>query len=64
MTNAKPYVTYIIHDKCDYKKDRIVTVYKPSMEYFLVFELIKFRKLPARFDDLGITVLKETSYEN
>jgi len=62
MTNA-PHITYIIHNKCDPRKDRTVVVYKPSFEYFLVFELIRFCKLPARFDDIGITVLKDTTYE-
>lgn len=52
-----PSITYTIHSS-EGKPDRTVTVYKPTMEYFLVFELIKFRRLPAQFNDLGITVLK------
>ena len=54
---STPSITYTIHRK-EGKPDRTVTVYKPTKEYFIVFELIKFRRLPARFDDIGITVLK------
>lgn len=57
MVTKKPSITYEIHSK-DGKDSRIVTVEKPSMQYFLVFELIKFRRIPAKFEDLGITVLK------
>jgi hypothetical protein len=57
MVTKKPSITYEIHSK-DGKDSRIVTVEKPTMQYFLVFELIKFRRIPAKFPDLGITVLK------
>jgi len=56
MVTKKPSITYEIYSK-DGKYSRIVTVEKPTMQYFLVFELIKFRRLPAKFPDLGITVL-------
>ena len=57
MITKKPSITYEIHGK-DGKDRRVVTVEKPTMAYFLVFELIKFRRLPAEFPDLGITILK------
>ena len=57
MVTKKPSITYEIHSK-DGKDRRVVTVEKPTMAYFVVFELIKFRRLPAEFPDLGITVLK------
>ena len=53
-----PFVTYIIHDK-NMKGGRMVTVYKPTQEYYTLFELIKFRRLPATFPDIGITVISE-----
>ena len=37
-----PFITYIIHDK-NMKNGRTVTVYKPTQEYYILFELIKFR---------------------
>lgn len=58
MITKKASITYEIHSK-DGKDSRVVTVEKPTMAYFLVFELIQFsRRLPAEFPDLGITVLK------
>ena len=56
-----PSITYIIHEK-NGKDDRTVTVYKPTMEYYLVFELIRFVRLPHTIHDLGITVIKDTTY--
>ena len=53
-----PFITYIIHDK-NMKNGRTVTVYKPTQEYYILFELIKFRRLPATFPDIGITVISE-----
>jgi len=55
-----PFITYIIHDK-NMKNGRAVTVYKPTQEYYILFELIKFRRLPATFPDIGITVISEGS---
>lgn len=62
MVTKKPSITYEIHSK-NGSSSRIVTVEKPSMQYFLVFELIKFRHLPAKFPDLGITVLEAVDDE-
>ena len=53
-----PFITYIIHDK-NMKNGRTVTVYKPTQEYYILFELIKFRRLPSTFPDIGITVISE-----
>ena len=53
-----PSITYIIHGTKG-KDDRVVTVYKPTMEYYLVFELIRFVRLPHTIPDLGITILSE-----
>jgi len=53
-----PFITYIIHDK-NMKNGRTVTVYAPTQEYYILFELIKFRRLPATFPDIGITVISE-----
>ena len=53
-----PFITYIIHDK-NMKNRRTVTVYKPTQEYYILFELIKFRRLPSTFPDIGITVISE-----
>ena len=53
-----PFITYIIHDK-NMKNGRTVTVYKPTQEYYILFELIKFRRLPSTFPDIGITVIAE-----
>jgi len=53
-----PFITYIIHDK-NMENGRAVTVYKPTQEYYILFELIKFRRLPATFPDIGITVISE-----
>jgi hypothetical protein len=53
-----PFITYIIHDK-NMKNGRAVTVYKPTQEYYILFELIKFRRLPSTFPDIGITVISE-----
>ena len=53
-----PFITYIIHDK-NMENGRIVTVYKPTQEYYILFELIKFRRLPSTFPDIGITVISE-----
>ncbi len=58
VLNAKGSVTYIIHGK-NGVPDKTVTAYKPTMAYWLVIELIKFRRLPAIFPDVGITVLSE-----
>ena len=55
-----PFITYIIHDK-NMKNGRTVTVYKPTQEYYILFELIKFRRLPSTFPDIGITVISEGS---
>ena len=55
-----PFITYIIHDK-NMKNGRTVTVYKPTQEYYILFELIKFRRLPSTFPDIGITVISEWS---
>lgn len=55
-----PFITYIIHDK-NMEGGRTVTVYKPTQEYYILFELIKFRRLPATFPDIGITVISEGS---
>ena len=57
MVTKKPSITYEIHSK-DGKDRRVVTVEKPTMAYFLALELIKFRRLPAEFPDLVITILK------
>ena len=57
MITKKPSITYEIHSK-DGKDHRVVTVEKPTMAYYLALELIKFRRLPAEFPDLGITILK------
>ena len=56
-----PSITYIVHG-IDGKDDRTVTVYKPTMEYYLVFELIRFCRLPHTIPDLGITIIKDTTY--
>jgi len=53
-----PFITYIIHDK-NMKDGRTITAYKPTQEYYILFELIKFRRLPATFPDIGITVIAE-----
>ena len=53
-----PFITYIIHDK-NMNNGRTVTVYKPTQEYYILFELIKFRRLPSTFPDIGITVISE-----
>ena len=53
-----PFIEYIIHDK-NMKNGRTVTVYKPTQEYYILFELIKFRRLPSTFPDIGITVISE-----
>ena len=53
-----PFIAYIIHDK-NMKNGRTVTVYKPTQEYYILFELIKFRRLPSTFPDIGITVISE-----
>ena len=52
-----PFITYIIHDK-NMENGRTVTVYKPTQEYYILFELIKFRRLPSTFPDIGITVVQ------
>jgi len=57
MVTKKPSITYEIHSK-DGKDHRVVTVEKPTMAYYLALELIKFRRLPAEYPDLGITILK------
>ena len=53
-----PFITYIIHDK-NMKNGRTVTAYKPTQEYYILFELIKFSRLPSTFPDIGITVISE-----
>ena len=55
-----PFITYIIHDK-NMENGRTVTVYKPTQLYYILFELIKFRRLPSTFPDIGITVISEGS---
>ena len=58
VKNTYPSITYVIHG-ANGNPDKTVTAYKPTMAYYLVFELIKFRKLPVTFHDVGITVLTE-----
>lgn len=62
MVTKKPSITYEIHNRNGIDS-RIVTVEKPSEIYFIVFELIKFRHLPAKFPYLGITVLEAVDDE-
>ena len=58
-----PFITYIIHDK-NMKNGRTVTVYAPTQEYYILFELIKFRRLPSTFPDIGITIISEGSEQS
>ena len=53
-----PFITYIIHNK-NMENGRTVTVYKPTQEYYILFELIKYCRLPSTFPDIGITVISE-----
>lgn len=55
-----PFITYIIHNK-NMENGRTVTVYKPTQEYYILFELIKYCRLPSTFPDIGITVISEGS---
>lgn len=58
LNTKSPCFTYIIRG-ANGKSDRTVTVYKPTMAYYLVYELMKFRRFPAVFPDIGIVVLSE-----
>jgi hypothetical protein len=58
VNTKTPCFTYIIQG-ANGNKDRTVTVYKPTMAYFLIDELVKFRRFPAFFPDIGIIVLSE-----
>ncbi len=61
VNTKSPCFTYIIHG-ANGKPDRTVTVYKPTRAYYLVYEIMKFRRFPAVFPDIGITVLSENQF--
>jgi len=63
LNTKSPCFTYIIHG-VNGNPDRTVTVYKPTGVYYLVYELMKFRRFPASFPDVGITVLSENQPSN
>ncbi len=63
LNTKTPCFTYIIHG-ANGNPDRTVTAYKPTMAYYLVYELMKFRRFPSVFPDVGITVLSENQPSN